>query len=274
MTQANRQAKVSVLVPNYKTLELTKICLRLLRKNTDADLIHVIVIDNDSNDDSTQYLRNLNWIELIERPAVPGESGGMAHAQALDLGLARVQTPFVMSIHTDTFVYDKAWLEFLMKEIRKSEQIAGVGSWKLESKPWFKRMLKWVERKVQSVIFPLLGKGYGQLEGKGGNFYYLRSHCALYRTDLIRRHGLSFSQDNDTAGRTLHKGLVDQGYQMVFLPAEKLMRYILHVNHATMVLNPHLGSRQRSVSIGTKRIQKALQFIQADAILQDETLDQ
>ncbi len=267
------QAKVTVLVPNYKTLDLTKICLRLLRKNTHSDLINVIVIDNESNDESTDYLRGLDWIDLIERPAVPGESGGMAHARALDLGLARVETPFVMSIHTDTFIHHPGWLDFLLGEIQKSEDIAGIGSWKLESKPWYKRALKRVESSVQSLIFPLLGKGYGHIEGKGDNFYYLRSHCALYRSDLIRQHDSSFSQDNDTAGRTLHKVLVDNGYQMIFLPAEILMRYILHVNHATMVLNPHLGSSQRSVSSGTRRIQKALDSIQADAILRDTALD-
>ncbi len=265
--------KVSILVPNYKTLDLTKICLRLLRKNTDRNLIKVIVIDNDSKDSSTEYLRTLDWIHLIERPSQEGESGGMAHARALDKGLTRVDTPYVMSIHTDTFVHHPEWLIFLLREIEKHDNIAGVGSWKLESKSGFRRVLKRVESAIQSIVFPLLGKGYGQLEGKGDNFYYLRSHCALYRCDFIRKLGLSFSQDNDTAGRTLHKALVDQGYEMIFLPSETLMHYILHVNHATMVLNPHLGSSQNSVSTGTKRIQKALDLIQADAILADEGLD-
>ena len=39
---------VTVLVPNYKTLKLTKVCLRLIKKNTDLNKVHVIVIDNDS----------------------------------------------------------------------------------------------------------------------------------------------------------------------------------------------------------------------------------
>jgi len=215
----------------------------------------------------------LDWIYLIERPSQAGESGGMAHARALDQGLAQVDTPYVMSMHTDTFVHHPDWLDFLLREIEQHDKIAGVGSWKLERKPGFKRALKRLESAIQSLVFPLLGKGYGQLEGKGDNFYYLRSHCALYRSDLIRKFGLSFAQDNDTAGRTLHKALVDQGYAMNFLPAETLMRYILHVNHATMVLNPHLGSSQNSVSTGTKRIQKALDFIQADVILADDGLD-
>ncbi|MGA1443260.1 MAG: glycosyltransferase family 2 protein, partial [Methylophilaceae bacterium] len=94
----------TVLVPNYKTLKLTKVCLRLIKKNTDLKKVHVIVIDNDSKDDSTKYLRSLNWIELIERKGIKGEGGPMSHARALDLALTKVTTPFVIAIHTDTFV--------------------------------------------------------------------------------------------------------------------------------------------------------------------------
>jgi len=45
---------VTILIPNYKTPELTKLCLRLIRKHTDSDKIHVIVIENDSNDSSIE----------------------------------------------------------------------------------------------------------------------------------------------------------------------------------------------------------------------------
>ncbi|MBL8704260.1 MAG: glycosyltransferase, partial [Rhodospirillales bacterium] len=59
---------VTVLVPNYRTPELTRLCLRLLRKHTPPGRIRVIAIDNDSRDESLDYLRSLAWISLIERP--------------------------------------------------------------------------------------------------------------------------------------------------------------------------------------------------------------
>jgi GT2 family glycosyltransferase len=100
------QPEVTILIPNYRTPKITRLCLRMLRKHTDTGRIHVIAIDNDSgeDDESLQYLRSLEWIELIERKAVPGESPGASHASALDMALERVTTPYVMSIHTDTFV--------------------------------------------------------------------------------------------------------------------------------------------------------------------------
>ena len=60
---------LTVLLPNYKTPELTKLCLRSLRKYTDFNQIQIVAIDNASGDESLAYLRSLPWIKLIERSA-------------------------------------------------------------------------------------------------------------------------------------------------------------------------------------------------------------
>ena|SRR3990167_7333496 len=264
---------VTILVPHYKTLALTKLCLRLLRQYTDLNKAKVVVIDNDSGDESLDYLRTVAWIELIERQAVPHQSPVMAHSAALDLALDQVRTPYVLSIHTDTLVSHPRWLDFLLEQIRRDPCIAGVGSWKLESKPLFRRALKWIERYMQLAYYRLTGHTQHGLEGVGKNYYYLRSHCAMYRMDLIRQLNLHFSDGDMVAGKAMHQQLVKAGYQMVFYPSEVLIKYLDHINHATTVLNPELSSRQKSVNKGMKRIQKSLQRLNADAILRDDRLD-
>ncbi len=263
---------VTILVPNYKTLALTKLCLRLIRKHTDLNKAKVVVIDNDSQDESLDYLRTLSWIELIERQAIPGETPVQSHSRALDMALARVSTPYVLSIHTDTLVKRSDWLEFLLAQISKSPTIAGVGSWKLESKSRLRQWLKLTEHHVQRIYFALIGRTQHGLAGIGKNYYYLRSHCALYRMDLLRKYQLHFGDGDMVAGKDMHKQLVDAGYTMIFLPSERLVPYVEHINHATTVLNPHL-SRQKSVSKGLKRIQKSLEQMNAHAILLDNSLD-
>lgn len=266
------QALVTILVPNYKTKELTMLCLRLLRKYTDLKKAKVIVIDNDSQDDSLAYLRTVKWIELIERKAIPGESPVASHASALDMALAQVTTPYVLSIHTDTLVKHSDWLDFLIAQIEKSPNIAGIGSWKLESKSFWRRTLKWLERNAQLSYYRLFGKTNHGLEGVGKNYYYLRSHCALYRMDLLKKLNLHFGDGDMVAGKEMHKQLVDAGYKMIFLPSEILIKYLEHINHATTVLNPHL-SRQKSVDKGVRRIEKSLARMNAKMILQDVSLD-
>ena len=264
---------VTILVPNYRTPEITRLCLRLLRKHTDADRFRVIAIDNDSGEEeaSLQYLRSLKWIELIERKSVPGESPGASHAAALDMALQQVTTPYVMSIHTDTFVLRDDWLDYLLEMITKDDNIAGVGSWKLEVKPAWKLVLKKIEYAIQSVVYPLIGKEL-ITEGEGKHFHYLRSHLALYRTDLLKKYSTSFGAGEETAGKVLHKTLEDHGHEMVFIPSQELIRYVVHLNHATMILNPELGSREKTVKKGARRIHAMLRKMKAEEILADNTL--
>ena len=99
-----------MLIPNYKTPELTRICLRLIRKYTDMSRIKVVAIDNHSGDDSLDYLRSLDWITLIERQPADDDTPPLSHSRALDMALARVDTPYVLSIHTDTFMHHPGWL--------------------------------------------------------------------------------------------------------------------------------------------------------------------
>lgn len=265
--------EVTILIPNYKTLELTKLCLRLLRKHTDSNLAQVIVIDNDSHDESLEYLRTLKWITLIERKHIPGETPALSHSRALDLALEKVTTPFVLSIHTDTLVRDKKWLPFLLSHIQNDSKVAGVGSWKLESKPVWKMALKSLERNMQKIYYHFTGKKDHALEGLDHNYYYLRSHCALYRTDLIRQCHTSFSDGEEVAGKVMHKKLIENQYKMLFLTSEELLKYMDHINHATTVLNPTLSRNQKSVNKGMRRIQNSLERFDATSILNDTQWD-
>jgi len=265
--------EVTILIPNYKTLELTQLCLRLLRKYTDPTLAKVIVIDNDSQDESLRYLRTLSWIELIERKHVPGETPALSHSRALDLALSQVTTPYVLSIHTDTLVCDKQWLPFLLKSIQTHTNIAGVGSWKLETKPSWKIFLKMLERKIQKIYYTIIRKTNHALEGLDHNYYYLRSHCALYRTDLIRRYHTGFADGEEVAGKVMHRKLIENGYKMLFLSSEELLKYMDHINHATTVLNPELSRNKKSISKGMRRIQKSLDRFHAADILKNSHLD-
>ncbi len=266
--------EVTILIPNYRTPEITRLCLRLLKRHTDTSRIHVIAIDNGSgkDDDSLHYLRSLPWIELIERQPEKSESPGASHAAALDMALRRVKTPYVMSIHTDTFVLRDDWLDFLLNRIKASNNIAGVGSWKLELKSTWKLILKKIEYAIQYVLYPIVGKEL-ITDGKGKHYRYLRSHLALYRTDILKQCGVGFGAGQETAGKVLHKALVDNGYEMIFIPSNELIKYAIHLNHATMILNPELGSRKQTVKRGMKKIETVLREMQADKILADTSLD-
>ena len=255
---------VSIILPNYKTPELTRLCLRSLRKYTPHDAIRIIAVDNASGDESLDYLRSLDWIRLIERSSddIAGMPPALMHTTAMDLALAEVDTPFVLSFHTDTIVYRPDWLEFLLGRINRSEKVAGVGSWKIEFFSPFRRFGKKLEV-VETRAKILLGL-------KKPEERFLRSHCALYRVELLKRYTRGFG-DGESAGKSIHKHLTEAGFIMEFIPPEVLIKYMDHLNHATMILNPEIGTRK----LAAPEVRQSLadRMARFRDILADDSLD-
>jgi glycosyltransferase involved in cell wall biosynthesis len=275
MSIENREnAVVTILLPHYRTPELAKLCLRSLKKHTDLNKIKVIVMDNNSGDESIEYLRSLKWITLIERETVDGETPSESHVRAMALGMEQVTTPYVLSLHTDTVVTSDSWLEFLLQTIEAEENIAGVGSWKLEYKSPLRRWLKAIEEFWQLKIwYPITGQGSGKIVGAGKNHYFLRSHCALYKTDLVRQYTDGFGDSGECAGKGMHRKLAEKGFKLLFIPSNELINYMQHLNHATMILNPEIAGKKTGKPKARRRIKKELRSIGYSQILNDSSLD-
>ena len=253
--------ELSIIIPNYRTSELTCLCLRLLRLNTDLERVRVIVVDNASGDASLDYLRKVEWIELIERTDTGDEPGFVMHARALDLAFERVDTPFVLIMHTDTLVRNDLWLDYLLDQIKADERIAGVGSWKLETVS----RRKYIGKKIEDFFRGLLGR-------RSRDERFLRSHCALFRSDAIRKYTNGF-YDGETAGLSIYRHLTAAGFEMKFLPSIELGKFLTHLNHATMILNPETGGRKTSRPSARRRLDSRLDLALYHEILEREDLD-
>lgn len=256
--------ELTILLPNYRTYELTKLCLRSLRLHTDLSRVRILAIDNASGDESLEYLRSIPWIDLIEQ--TPEELNGLGtgdrHAAALDLAMKQVDTEFVMSMHTDTIVLSDQWLDYLLARINENDRIAGVGSWKLEYVPWLKQQGK----KIEDAIRILLGR-------QKKEFRFLRSHCALYRTELLQKYTRGFG-DHECAGSSIHKCLLAAGYDMKFLPVDELCKYMIHLNHATLILNPVAGKGHKTnTQSAYDKLTTKINAAEFQKILNDDSLD-
>jgi len=266
------KGKATICIVNYKTLDFTRLCLRSIRRFTQYPY-EVIVVDNDSQDESLKYLKSLNWIRLIERRAKPGEpGGGYAHGSGLDLGLENCRTEFFVSMHSDTFVRKDNWLAELISYFGDDEHIACVGSGKVELTPTWRILLKKAtdlrtfKRKILRDPDPI------------GKFrYYNRTICCLYRTDILCAERLSFLMDRDkglTGGKKLYFELVDRGYKTIELPASTMGQFVLHLAHATQVVNPkEFTLRKRTVRKCHRLVDKVLSSQTVQGILADDSLD-
>ena len=189
----------------------------------------------------------------------------MSHARALDLALNKIKSPYVIVIHTDTFIIHPNWLNILMQPF-DDPAVAGVGSWKLEHKNIFQRLGKHIE-----YLFKKLQKNKTNNQRFNKNYHYLRSHCAIYKTDLIKKVNSSFSDQNESAGKVLHKKLIHAGYKMIFLESNFLNKYVNHINHATQAINDEFGIRSANKVI--KDYFGYMNRNEIKEILKDDTLD-
>jgi glycosyltransferase involved in cell wall biosynthesis len=268
------KSKATICVVNYKTPDLIRLCLRSIRKFTKYPY-EVIVVDNNSQDESLEYLKRLRWIRLIERntnndPA--NGSGGYAHAAALDLGLENCNTEFFVSMHSDAFVKKDNWLTDLIGYFGGDQTVACVGSGKLELSPRWRIALKKV-----TDLRTFKRKLLRQPDPIGKFRYYNRTICCLYRTDILRQKQLSFLMDRDkglTVGKKLYFELVDRGYKTVRLPASIMGRYIIHLAHATQVINRQkFAVQKKTIDKCNRLIDKVVSSALVQSLLADDLLD-
>jgi glycosyltransferase involved in cell wall biosynthesis len=265
--------KATICIVNYKTLDFTRLCLRSIRKFTKYPY-EVIVVDNDSRDESLKYLKSLNWIRLIERRAGANEpGGGYAHAAGLDLGLESCNTEYFISMHSDTFVRKDNWLKDLIYYFGRDESIVCVGSGKIELIPRWRVLLK------QATDFRTFKRKILREPDAVGMFrYWNRTICSLYRTDILRRERLSFLMGRDkglTGGKKLYFELVDRGYKTVELPPLVMGRFIYHLAHATQVVNPQeFTLRNRTTKKCHRLVDRIMSSDVIKGIMEDDSLDQ
>ena len=266
------KGKVTICIVNYKTPDFTRLCLRSIRKFTQYPY-EVIVVDNDSQDESLEYLKSLSWIRLIERFAeAGGPGGGYAHAAGLDLGLENCDTEFFVSMHSDAFVRQDNWLRDLINYFGNDENIVCVGSGKIELIPQWRALMKKTtdfrtfKRKILREPDPL-----------SKYRYYNRTICCVYRTDVLRRERLSFLMDRDkglTGGKKLYFELVDRGYKTIELPSSVMGQFVCHLAHATQVVNPQeFTLRKKTLRKCNRLVDKVMASEAIQNILIDDSLD-
>ena len=133
--------KATICIVNYKTLDFTRLCLRSIRKFTDYPY-EIVVVDNDSNDDSLEYLRSLKWIRLIERNHQQASRGAATTMRSSRHGLVLLQYRI---LRRDAFRHLRKKTQLateLVSYFNDDEKIACVGSGKIELTPLWMQLLK------------------------------------------------------------------------------------------------------------------------------------
>ena len=97
---------VSIIIVNYNTCELTKQCIDSVFEKTSGISFEVIVVDNDSKDDSIKVLSQDSRVNFIESGA------NLGFGRANNLGIKHSTGKYVFFLNSDTLLLNNAVKKF------------------------------------------------------------------------------------------------------------------------------------------------------------------
>ena len=116
------QMKVSIILVNYNTKEMTKACIDSIFEKTKGIEFEVILVDNDSHDGSQEVFANDRRITFVEA------GGNIGFGRANNMGLTKATGEYIFFLNTDTLLVNNAVKLFYdFCESSKDKKIGGVG---------------------------------------------------------------------------------------------------------------------------------------------------
>lgn len=118
------QTRVSIIIPTFNKIELTRQCLRALAQNTPPGLAEIIVVDNGSTDGTPGFLaaeQQAGRLRAILNPV------NLGYARASNIGAAAAKTPYLLFLNNDTEARP-GWLEPLLAVAETDPRVGAVGS--------------------------------------------------------------------------------------------------------------------------------------------------
>jgi GT2 family glycosyltransferase len=110
--------KVSIIVVTYNNLELTRLCVESIFRNTTYPNYEVIIIDNASSDDTRNYLRYLARTQAAVKIVLNDDNRGFSAAN--NQGLRMAQGEFLVLLNNDTVV-PKGWIDPMLRHLDTPE---------------------------------------------------------------------------------------------------------------------------------------------------------
>lgn len=122
--ETNRVSSVDVVVPVYNALEDVQKCLASLQRNTDGFNVRIIVVNDGSGQDTTQWLREFCNGKPIFQVVENTENSG--YTKTINTGLRLSTADYVVIQNSDTIV-SPGWLMGLIRCMDSSSSIGIVG---------------------------------------------------------------------------------------------------------------------------------------------------
>ena len=219
-------SEITVVIPNYNGMKYLPECMTsLCERQEDAPEYEVLIIDNASADESVEYLEK-EWCRKsgVRVSLIPmSENTGFCHA--VNLGIRKAQSPYVILLNNDTKV-EQGFLRGLYDAIREDERIFSVSA----------KMLMWDKPELIDDAgdrYCALGWAYSRGKGRPADKYEKNvsvfSACggaAIYRRSIFEEIGY-FDENHFAYLEDLDIGYRARiyGYENRYEPAAAVLHY-------------------------------------------------
>ena len=120
--RTDRNPRVSIVIPVFNQVEMTRRCLAALRENTDLTACQIVVVDNGSRDGTADWLAG----EAGDGLAVITNPENRGFAVACNQGAAAATGEYLLFLNNDTEV-QPGWLEPLVRTLDLDRRVGAVG---------------------------------------------------------------------------------------------------------------------------------------------------
>jgi len=131
----------TVVTVNWSSWPFLKVLIEMVRRQSPANT-RIIAVDNGSEDESRQRIRELPGVDGLLLPANVG------HELAMDLGVLLAETEYVVGLDVDAFPLRDDWLEQLLAPLSEGAQVSGARLNRSYVHPccWAMRKARFIER--------------------------------------------------------------------------------------------------------------------------------
>lgn len=191
---------VSIIIPVFNQLHLTRNCINLIERYTEKDY-EMIIINNGSTDRTRKVIERFKNIQVIHNKFNEG------FARACNKGIKRAKGDLILLLNNDTLVGPN-WLSNLTKCILSDHKIGMVGP-----RSNFVGGLQLIKGPSQSAQLSFTRKFNHPDPSKWFDVDFLSGFCLLIKKEVINEIGLlderfeiGSYEDNDYSVRVLNAG--------------------------------------------------------------------
>ena len=121
---------VTVIVPSFRTLDMTRKCVRSLR--TYYPRVRLILVDDCSRDESAEYIRGVGHEDACTLAVINKVNQG--EGVVFDLAIRRADTHYVFTLHSDCVVLREGFLEKMLEQFSVERRLFAIG-WLRPTRP-------------------------------------------------------------------------------------------------------------------------------------------